>query len=33
MAENEQLHMQLQELVDENEGLKREMQQYLPEGS
>lgn len=32
MAENEQLHMQLQELADENESLKREVQQYLPEG-
>ncbi len=33
MNENEQLHMQLQEITDENESLKHELQQYLPEGT
>jgi len=31
MSENEQLHMQLQEATDENESLKQELQQYLPD--
>lgn len=33
MSENEQLHMQLQEMADENEALKNEIKQYLPEGN